>query len=280
MMRKICTKALFTVLLISILLINMMVYIPSKEKSQKRLDCSLDIQEYNQDDPCLITQIRNWQHGKLYPMGNYSFYDNPPKLDGQIGVPPYVDSILGNKTGGFYIECGAANGEEGSNTLYFEMIRKWKGLLIEPNKKSFQSLLNKNRNAIHINACLSNSDKPQKVNFINPEIDQLGGVSGIVRNQVIGKISEEICLPLYSILLSIGNPTVDYFSLDVEGAEMGILKAVPWDKVDIKVISIEVQHIDPNAVRKFMQSVGYYLVKTFLSNEINVVQDHVYQKKI
>ena len=58
---------------------------------------------------------------------------------------------------------------------------------------------------------------------------------GIVRNQVIGKISEEICLPLYSILLSIGNPTVDYFSLDVEGAEMGILKAVPWDKVDIKV---------------------------------------------
>ena len=58
---------------------------------------------------------------------------------------------------------------------------------------------------------------------------------GIVRNQVIGIISEEICLPLYSILLSIGNPTVDYFSLDVEGAEMGILKAVPWDKVDIKV---------------------------------------------
>ena len=58
---------------------------------------------------------------------------------------------------------------------------------------------------------------------------------GIVRNEVTGIISEEICLPLYSILLSIGNPTVDYFSLDVEGAEMGILKAVPWDKVNIKV---------------------------------------------
>ena len=59
------------------------------------------------------------------------------------------------------------------------------GLLIEPNKKSFQSLLNKNRNAIHINSCLSNSDKPQKVNFINPEIDQLGGVSGMSSNTEI-----------------------------------------------------------------------------------------------
>ena len=57
----------------------------------------------------------------------------------------------------------------------------------------------------------------------------------MVRENVKGSLSEEICLPLYSILLSIGNPTVDYFSLDVEGAEMGILESIPWDKVDIRV---------------------------------------------
>ena len=34
---------------------------------------------------------------------------------------------LGNKTNGFYIECGAADGEEGSNTLYFEIRRDWRG---------------------------------------------------------------------------------------------------------------------------------------------------------
>ena len=146
------------------------------------------------------------------------------------------------------------------------------GLLIEPNKNTFRKLLNKNRNAIHINSCLSNTKKPQKVEFINPDMDQLGGVVGdfnflasywiklllnfcdfeknnsshliyhifcisigLVRNNVKGSLSEEICLPLYSILLSIGNPTVDYFSLDVEGAEMGILESIPWDKVDIRV---------------------------------------------
>ena len=43
-------------------------------------------------------------------------------------------------------------------------------------------------------------------------------------------------MPLYSILLALGNPTVNYFSLDLEGAEFAVLKTIPWDKVDIQVI--------------------------------------------
>merc|ERR1712223_906245 len=132
---------------------------------QKKIICNKDIFEYNEDDPCLVDEIRYWQHGKLHPMGNHTFSRNPPELEGQIGVPPFVDTILGNKTNGFYIECGAADGEEGSNTLYFEIKRDWKGLLIEPNRNTFRKLLNKNRNAIHINSCLSSSNKAQKVKF-------------------------------------------------------------------------------------------------------------------
>ena len=39
------------------------------------------------------------------------------------------------------------------------------------------------------------------------------------------------CMPLYTILLAMGNPTVHYFSLDIEGAEFPVLKTIPWDKV-------------------------------------------------
>ena len=35
------------------------------------------------------------------------------------------------------------------------------------------------------------------------------------------------------------NPTIDYLSLDVEGAELDILKTIPWEKVDIKVLTVE-----------------------------------------
>ena len=57
------------------------------------------------------------------------------------------------------------------------------------------------------------------------------------RKKVGQSKSKTLCLPFYSILLAMGNPTVDYFSLDVEGAELQILKTIPWDDVDIKVMS-------------------------------------------
>ena len=51
-------------------------------------------------------------------------------------------------------------------------------------------------------------------------------------------IGKALCLPFFSVLLALGNPAVDYFSLDVEGAELPILKSIPWHKVQIKVSSI------------------------------------------
>ena len=57
------------------------------------------------------------------------------------------------------------------------------------------------------------------------------------------------CLPLYSMLMALDNPIVDYMSLDIEGAEEAVLKTIPWDKVDIKVISLEIitAKLDDNA---------------------------------
>jgi len=43
------------------------------------------------------------------------------------------------------------------------------------------------------------------------------------------------CFPLYSILLAVNQTSLDYFSLDVEGHELFVLKTIPWHKVDIKV---------------------------------------------
>ena len=52
-------------------------------------------------------------------------------------------------------------------------------------------------------------------------------------------ISKVICFPLYAILLALGNPIIDFFSLDVEGAELFILRTIPWSKVHIKVKRIQ-----------------------------------------
>ena len=58
-----------------------------------------------------------------------------------------------------------------------------------------------------------------------------------------------------------GNPTVDYFSLDVEGAEWTIVQSLPWDKVNISILSVENVHLgaDNALLEAFMISHGYVI---------------------
>ena len=43
---------------------------------------------------------------------------------------------------------------------------------------------------------------------------------------------------LLSLLLALNNPKVNYFSLDIEGAELKVLRSVPWQLVYIEVGNI------------------------------------------
>ena len=77
-----------------------------------------------------------------------------------------------------------------------------------------------------------------------------------------------------------------FSSLDVEGAEFQILKTIPFNDVDIKVINIEVQRIGSifpdtyEQIEKYLERMGYQLhskisnfdaifVKKGFSDEIN-----------
>ena len=75
------------------------------------------------------------------------------------------------------------------------------------------------------------------------------------------------CFPLYSLVLAAGNPTVDYLSLDIEGAELKVLQTIPFSKVDIRVMSIEVLHVERREVKKLMAKNGYRVLRD-LKNDI------------
>ena len=75
------------------------------------------------------------------------------------------------------------------------------------------------------------------------------------------------CYPLYSLLLAAGNPTVDYLSLDVEGAELKVLQTIPFSEVDIRVISVEVLHVDKREVKKLLAKNGYKVLRD-LKNDV------------
>jgi len=71
----------------------------------------------------LLSIIQNWF--LEYPAGKndpYKFSVQSPETRGQIGVPAIVDDILGQKRDGFFIECGAFDGE---SIRYLSMDRKY-----------------------------------------------------------------------------------------------------------------------------------------------------------
>ena len=67
------------------------------------------------------------------------------------------------------------------------------------------------------------------------------------------------CFPFYTMLLALNRTHIDYFSLDVEGLELDVLKTIPFDKVDISVFTVEYIHVKGGitALTKFMESKRY-----------------------
>lgn len=67
------------------------------------------------------------------------------------------------------------------------------------------------------------------------------------------------CFPLYSILLALNQVTIDYLSLDVEGVERGVLDTIPWDKVNIQMMTIEFNKWPGGvkSLREYMELKGY-----------------------
>ncbi|KAG7166017.1 Star-like 5 [Homarus americanus] len=175
-----------------------------------------------------------------------------------ISIEQKVDII--QQRNGFYVECGALDGEIRSNTLFFERKRGWNGILIEADPKNFNQMTEKHRKAYMSSSCLAPTTHPTTQ-------DNQGHILGKQQEHPsssgsdVGDIVEVQCFPLYSYMVALNVTTIDYFSLDVEGAEFAVLKTIPWDKVDITTLSVEFIH-DPegkDAIQDYMKERGYYV---------------------
>ena len=84
------------------------------------------------------------------------------------------------------------------------------------------------------------------------------------------------CFPLFSLLLAIGNPSVDLLSLDIEGAEYKVLQTLPWDRVDIRAISVETQFAGESMpgsradIHRLLTSVGYLHLASISRDDVYV----------
>lgn len=82
------------------------------------------------------------------------------------------------------------------------------------------------------------------------------------------KAAAVTCLPLADILAHLGITHIDFFSLDVEGGELGVLQSLDFGRVTFNVLVVEsTKREDADAVRGLLAAAGYDLASDRLSNK-------------
>lgn len=158
---------------------------------------------------------------------------------------------------GFFLDIGAHNGVHLSNSYILEKRYGWRGICVEANPQTFLEL-EKNRQCYCINTCV---DKDQGyVDFI------VNGVNGgILADDCDNKVSKNRIttrvetMQLLTLLEKFNVPeTIDYLSLDVEGAEDRVLLGFNFDRYIFNCITVERPSKD---LRALLESKKYIQVK-------------------
>ena len=111
--------------------------------------------------------------------------------------------------------------------------------------------LSTHRKAWFTSHCLATSPHPHLANF-STSSSVPGGMAGIVEGDTAGTFLVQ-CLPLYTLIAALPVTTVNYLSLDIEGAELEVLETIPWDKVDIEVMTVETHHLGEEGEGRCME---------------------------
>lgn len=176
---------------------------------------------------------------------------------------------------GFFIEAGANDGYSQSNTYYLEKKRDWNGILIEGIPELYKKAKKQRANSVVYNCALvSNEFSHTTVTMhyanlmsvvegsLKSEEEQNKHLETGINVQNLDK-SYSITVPartLESILDEFSNlPDIDFFSLDVEGYELDVLKGTNLAKYRPKYILVEARFFDE--VNSFLESHNYEIIE-------------------
>jgi FkbM family methyltransferase len=176
------------------------------------------------------------------------FFENLPESKSQLRQDLFVLSELGFKRDGFFVEFGATNGIDLSNSYLLENKFGWSGILAEPARIWHKELLNNRNVAIETNCVWRSSGDKLRFNEVDDpefkgELSTIDSFSDSDEHSVrrkSGKKYEVETISLNDLLVKHGAPKqIDYLSVDTEGSEFEIMNAFDFDSFDIKVITCE-----------------------------------------
>jgi FkbM family methyltransferase len=143
----------------------------------------------------------------------------------QANQDRWVIGILGSKKNGVFVDIGAYDGIQTSNTYTMEKYLDWSGICVEANRGIYEKLKT-SRKSVNVNAAVSNYNGV--CGFLGDKINDSNGSDTVE------------CFTLDKVLLDNNSPKeIDYLSIDVEGHEYEIFKTFNFSGWNIKLMTVE-----------------------------------------
>ena len=183
----------------------------------------------------------------------------------QLGQDLKVIEFYNNKEGGFFIEIGASDGLQLSNTYLLEKKYKWKGICCEPIPNNFEKLVINRPNCICFNEAVYNQSGLTLAFDIANNCDLLSGIVEHIDKHKstvnANKTSIQVqTISLLDVLNKANAPAfIEYMSLDTEGSEYEILKNFDFEKYTFGLIDVEHNYVEPRRteIKNLLLSKGY-----------------------
>ena len=198
------------------------------------------------------------------------------------------ENFFQNKKKGVFVDIGAYDGIEGSNTYFYEKELGWTGLCIEPIPNIYNRLV-KNRTCKSVCAAAWKENTFKTFKLIDGYSEMLSGIVDCYDAKHVQRIDEEAkqkqqiikdveikCLDINELLEKNKLFNIDFLSIDVEGSEYEILNHINFDLFNIEYIVAENNYKSSKLI-DLMTSKGYSLVATL--NIDNVFKKNFSQRK-
>lgn len=233
------------------------------------------------------TQARDMFHKNLelpstsaYNFSAFKYAEYTDVRGSQHTQSSWVDTTLGHREGLLVVESGAWDGEEHSNSIGLETLRKWNCLLVEPNPSAQQLILSKHRHCHLLKGAFSAT--PSLFSYSNmlmagglggfndTIVDRARASQAVASSQTIdgdrtsfsGETISVPCFRFDFVMSELGVTTVDYWSLDTEGSEPNILRNTDFNKIEVGLLTAEHNGDATNraAIKDVMTSNGFVRV--------------------
>jgi FkbM family methyltransferase len=164
---------------------------------------------------------------------------------GQAKEDAAIDAFFRGKQTGFYVDVGAHDGTYLSNTRFF-YDRGWRGINVEPNPTTFKSLAASRPRDTNLNLAVADRNGESAFYLTEPPFLSTFNRADVDRQIAIGYVMRFVAatVPVATLAAILdqhvpAGKTVDFISIDTEGAERLVLAGNDWSRWKPRLLVVE-----------------------------------------